>query len=63
MTARPGSDRQRRVAKPVFKTSLAISALTTLGLIILVVAIALVTAALVSWAAVRFRPAEVLRYE
>ena len=32
-------------------------------LIILVTAIALVTATLVSWAAVRFRPLEVLRYE
>jgi ABC-type antimicrobial peptide transport system permease subunit len=51
------------LAKTVFKTSLAIPAPTTLGLILLVVAIALATAALVSWTAVRFRPAEVLRFE
>jgi putative ABC transport system permease protein len=51
------------LARTVFKMSLAIPAPTTLGLIVLVVAIALATAALVSWTAVRFRPAEVLQYE
>ena len=51
------------LAKTVFKTSLAIPAPTTLALILLVVAIALAAAALVSWAAVCFRPAEVLPYE
>jgi putative ABC transport system permease protein len=51
------------LAKVFFKTSLAIPGPTSLGLIILVTAIALVTSALVSWGAVRVRPVEVLRYE
>ena len=51
------------LAKTVFKTSLAIPAPTTPGLIIPVVAIVVAIAALVSWTAVRFRQAAVLRYE
>ena len=51
------------LSRNVFKTDLAVPPLTTLGMIVLVTAIALATAWLVSWSAVRFRPAEVLRYE
>lgn len=51
------------LANLLFKTSLNIPTPTALGLILLVTAIALLTSTLVSWAAVRVRPIEVLRYE
>lgn len=51
------------LARVFFKTSLDIPSPTALGLILLVTVIALFTATLVSWGAVRVRPVEVLRYE
>ncbi len=51
------------LAKQFFKTDLGLPAPTILGLILLVMAIALVTSTLVAWGAVRVRPLEVLRYE
>jgi len=51
------------LAQILFKTTLAVPGPTILTLIALVTAITLVTAALVSWRAVRVRPIEVLRYE
>ena len=51
------------LAQILFKTTLAVPGATVLALILLVTVIALVTAALVSWQAVRVRPIEVLRYE
>ncbi len=51
------------LAKTLFKLDLAVPTLTALALIALVTVIALLTAALVAWTAVRVRPLEVLRYE
>ncbi len=51
------------LARTLFNTDLAVPSLTSLGLIVLVTVIALLTSALVAWRAVRVRPLEVLRYE
>ncbi len=51
------------LAKTLFKLDLAVPTLTALALIALVTVIALLTAALVAWTAVRVRPLDVLRYE
>lgn len=43
--------------------TLGVSAVTAIGLVLLVAAVSMATAALVAWGAVRVRPLEVLRYE
>ncbi|GCE11555.1 ABC transporter permease [Tengunoibacter tsumagoiensis] len=47
----------------VFKSTFTVSSLVSLGLILGSAALAMLTAALVAWGAVRVRPLEVLRYE
>ena len=47
----------------VANTALGVNPVTTIGLIALVAVVAMLTATLVAWGAVRVRPLEVLRYE
>jgi ABC-type antimicrobial peptide transport system permease subunit len=47
----------------ISKTDLGVSPLTTVGLVLVVALVAMLTAAIVAWRATRVRPLEVLRYE